>query len=296
MSFVRKPLSRMGPQIRPEKLVQNGMVADEEYDDQTGETGHRFVASMTRRLHTRPGRQLHPELEGDSKTSSFVKQHLFDGNSNSRLTPLPIMLIALPSAGLFKADEGQHVSCALLERSMSVLRATRQAFRTTPVWDIVKGGSQPKDIRCEPCQASKQTQNTFDLSTNHALEPLKILNMDLSGPFEPDTLRRSRYLMIIVDNHSRYFYVADLRNKDQTRYAGTTKAVAAGQLINSSGLNVWDSIPSPTLSINSALCSGGKARPASINLCHGRERSTGCAIMTSAEASITKFPKGKLRC
>lgn len=50
--------------------------------------------------------------------------------------------------------------------------------------------------------------------THRASNPLEIVNMDLAGPFEPDTLERARYFLVIVDNYSRYYHVVGLKHKD----------------------------------------------------------------------------------
>ena len=57
-------------------------------------------------------------------------------------------------------------------------------------------------MECDQSQAHRQTvPRTTD---NRAIERATLLYVDLAGPFEPESVGGSRYVMMIVDDFSRY--------------------------------------------------------------------------------------------
>jgi hypothetical protein len=62
-----------------------------------------------------------------------------------------------------------------------------------------------KSMMCEACQKGKQIKaqhkKTIDILT---LKPLKLLHIDLIGPTQTVSIGGKKYIMIIVDDYSRY--------------------------------------------------------------------------------------------
>ena len=46
--------------------------------------------------------------------------------------------------------------------------------------------------------------------------PLSLLHMDLCGPMQVQSLAGKKYVLVIVDDYSRYTWVFFLRSKDET--------------------------------------------------------------------------------
>jgi transposase InsO family protein len=73
-----------------------------------------------------------------------------------------------------------------------------------------------KDHLCSACEQGKSTRAHFPLkpehSTNHVLQ---LLHMDLCGPMRVQSINGKRYILVIVDDYSRWTWVYFLRSKDQ---------------------------------------------------------------------------------
>ena len=69
---------------------------------------------------------------------------------------------------------------------------------------------------CGACQMGKQTkvnhQKVNVISTSCCLE---LLHVDLMGPTRMESLGRKQYIIVIVDNFSRYTWVEFLREKSE---------------------------------------------------------------------------------
>ena len=67
---------------------------------------------------------------------------------------------------------------------------------------------------CRPCQLGKQTKakhpSTQTLATSR---PLELLHLDLMGSTKIESLGGKRYIMVVVDDFTRYTWVILLRSK-----------------------------------------------------------------------------------
>ncbi|GJR26222.1 retrovirus-related pol polyprotein from transposon TNT 1-94 [Tanacetum coccineum] len=71
-----------------------------------------------------------------------------------------------------------------------------------------------KDHLCSACQMGKSKKEPHP----HKLEPsmnekLQMLHMDLCGPMRVESINRKRYILVIIDDHSRFTWVKFLRTK-----------------------------------------------------------------------------------
>ncbi|GJV77831.1 retrovirus-related pol polyprotein from transposon TNT 1-94 [Tanacetum coccineum] len=74
-----------------------------------------------------------------------------------------------------------------------------------------------KDQLCSSCELSKAKRSSFKLKTVPSLKGrLNLLHMDLCGPMRVATINRKRYILVIVDDYSRYTWTLFLRSKDET--------------------------------------------------------------------------------
>ncbi|GJS23623.1 retrovirus-related pol polyprotein from transposon TNT 1-94 [Tanacetum coccineum] len=74
-----------------------------------------------------------------------------------------------------------------------------------------------KDHLCSACERgkSKKASHTPKLvSSDHS--KLELLHMDLCGPMRVASINGKRYILVIVDDYSRYTWVYFLRSKDET--------------------------------------------------------------------------------
>ena len=72
------------------------------------------------------------------------------------------------------------------------------------------------DQVCNGCMVAKQRRLPFPTHTMfRATVPLELVHGDLCGPITPETPAGKRYFLLLVDDHSRYMWVALLRTKDE---------------------------------------------------------------------------------
>lgn len=78
---------------------------------------------------------------------------------------------------------------------------------------LVTSTTPRKDI-CEACVFGKLKRAPFKRSTSgKALKPLDLIHADLCGPMEKESLQRSRYFLVLVDDNSDYVHVYFLPKK-----------------------------------------------------------------------------------
>ncbi|GJW84213.1 retrovirus-related pol polyprotein from transposon TNT 1-94 [Tanacetum coccineum] len=74
-----------------------------------------------------------------------------------------------------------------------------------------------KDHLCSACQLGKSKKHTYKPKTkNTNLEVLNTLHMDLCGPMRVQIINGKNYILVIVDDYSRFTWVKFLRSKDET--------------------------------------------------------------------------------
>ncbi|GJU21262.1 integrase, catalytic region, zinc finger, CCHC-type containing protein [Tanacetum coccineum] len=85
--------------------------------------------------------------------------------------------------------------------------------------DLVRGLPKlkfEKDYLCSACamgKSKKQPHKPKSKDTNH--EKLYLLHMDLCGPIRVTSINRKKYILVIVDDYSRFTWVKCLRSKDE---------------------------------------------------------------------------------
>nr|GEY36043.1 hypothetical protein [Tanacetum cinerariifolium] len=86
--------------------------------------------------------------------------------------------------------------------------------------DLVQGLPRLKFKKyhlCSACQLGKSKKHTHKPKTkNTNLEVLNTLHMDLCGPMQVQTINGKTYILVIVDDYSRFTWVKILRSKDET--------------------------------------------------------------------------------
>nr|GFA43336.1 hypothetical protein [Tanacetum cinerariifolium] len=86
--------------------------------------------------------------------------------------------------------------------------------------DLVRGLPRlkfKKDHPCSACQLGKSKKHTHKpKAKNTNLKVLNTLHMDLCGPMRVQTINGKKYILVIVDDYSRFTWVKFLRSKDET--------------------------------------------------------------------------------
>ena len=67
---------------------------------------------------------------------------------------------------------------------------------------------------CGPCQLGKHTKAKHPSTQTFATSrPLKLLHLDLMGPTRIESLGGKRYIIVVVDDFTRYTWIILLRSK-----------------------------------------------------------------------------------
>nr|GEZ58524.1 retrovirus-related Pol polyprotein from transposon TNT 1-94 [Tanacetum cinerariifolium] len=86
--------------------------------------------------------------------------------------------------------------------------------------DIVVGLPKLKFVKehlCSSCELEKAKRKSFQSKTTPSLKRrLQLLHMDLSGPMRVASINGKRYVLVIVDDYSRYTWTHFLSYKDET--------------------------------------------------------------------------------
>nr|GEY65211.1 integrase, catalytic region, zinc finger, CCHC-type, peptidase aspartic, catalytic [Tanacetum cinerariifolium] len=86
--------------------------------------------------------------------------------------------------------------------------------------DLVRGLPRLKfetDHLCSACELGKSKKYTHKpKAENTNLEVLHTLHMDLCRPMRVQTINGKKYILVIVDDYSRFTWVKFLRSKDET--------------------------------------------------------------------------------
>nr|GEZ63927.1 integrase, catalytic region, zinc finger, CCHC-type, peptidase aspartic, catalytic [Tanacetum cinerariifolium] len=87
-------------------------------------------------------------------------------------------------------------------------------------YHIVTGLSKLKFIKdhlCSSCELGKAKCKSFKIKTTPSSKRrLQILHMDLCGPMRVESFNGKKYVLVIVDDYSRYTWTQFLRSKDET--------------------------------------------------------------------------------
>ncbi|GJR50074.1 retrovirus-related pol polyprotein from transposon TNT 1-94 [Tanacetum coccineum] len=95
--------------------------------------------------------------------------------------------------------------------------------------DLVRGLPSlkfDKNHLCSACQLGKSKKYTHKpKSENTIMEVLHTLYMDLCGPMRVQNINGKKYILVIMDDYSRFTWVKFLRSKDETSYIFHQKSV-----------------------------------------------------------------------
>ncbi|GJT75863.1 retrovirus-related pol polyprotein from transposon TNT 1-94 [Tanacetum coccineum] len=74
-----------------------------------------------------------------------------------------------------------------------------------------------KDHLCSSCELGKAKRKSFHSKTTPSSKRrLQLLHMDLCGPMRVESINGKKYVLVIVDDFSRYTWTHFLRSKDET--------------------------------------------------------------------------------
>nr|GFA67805.1 putative ribonuclease H-like domain-containing protein [Tanacetum cinerariifolium] len=148
------------------------------------------------------------DLKGNDLLTSSRGTDLYSISLQSTGSPNPLCLMA-------KATLSQ---AWLWHRRLSYLNF--DTINLLSKNDIVVGLPKLKFVKdhlCSSCELGKAKRKSFHTKLTPSLKRrLHLLHMDLCGPIHVASINRKRYVLVIVDDYSRYTWTQFLRSKDET--------------------------------------------------------------------------------
>ncbi|GJX32549.1 retrovirus-related pol polyprotein from transposon TNT 1-94 [Tanacetum coccineum] len=148
------------------------------------------------------------DLKGNDLLTGSCGIDLYSITLQDTSTPNPICLMA-------KASSSQ----AWLWH----LRLSHLNFDTINLlskYDIVTGLPKLKFVKdhlCSSCELGKAKRKSFHTKTTPSSKRrLQLLHMDLCGPMRVESINGKKYVLVIIDDYSRYTWTHFLRSKDKT--------------------------------------------------------------------------------
>ncbi|GJR71265.1 retrovirus-related pol polyprotein from transposon TNT 1-94 [Tanacetum coccineum] len=148
------------------------------------------------------------DLKGNDLLTGSRGTDLYSITLQDTSTPNPICLMA-------KATSSQ---AWLWHRRLSHLNF--DTINLLSKYDIVTGLPKLKFVKdhlCSSCELGKAKCKSFKTKTTPSSKRrLQILHMDLCGPMRVESFNGKKYVLVIVDDYSRYTWTHFLRSKDET--------------------------------------------------------------------------------
>nr|GFA58937.1 retrovirus-related Pol polyprotein from transposon TNT 1-94 [Tanacetum cinerariifolium] len=148
------------------------------------------------------------DLKGNDLLTGSRSTYLYSITLQDIYSPNPIFLMA-------KATSSQ---AWLWHRRLSYLNFDTINFLLKN--DIVTGLPKLKFVKdhlCSFCELGKAKRNSFQTKTTPSSKRrFQLLHMDLCGPMRVESINGKIYVLVIVDDYSRYTWTHFLRFKDET--------------------------------------------------------------------------------
>ncbi|GJX60464.1 retrovirus-related pol polyprotein from transposon TNT 1-94 [Tanacetum coccineum] len=148
------------------------------------------------------------DLKGNDLLTGSHGTDLYSITLQDTSTPNPICLMA-------KASSSQ---AWLWHHRLSHLNF--DTINLLSKYDIVTGLPKLKFVKdhlCSSCELGKAKRKSFHTKTTPSSKRrLQLLHMDLCGPMRVESINGKKYVLVIVDDYSRYTWTYFLRSKDET--------------------------------------------------------------------------------
>ena len=73
----------------------------------------------------------------------------------------------------------------------------------------------PDNTICKSCQFGKKTRINFPEKEGSASRPLEVIHTDVCCPFRTRTPRGEEYLILFIDDFSRFVWLGLMKQKDE---------------------------------------------------------------------------------
>jgi transposase InsO family protein len=147
---------------------------------------------------------------------NLVGDDLLTGNSGTNLYAIDINQMASTSP-ICLMTRATETKSWLWHRRLSHLNF--DTINKLAKYNIVNGLPKfkyTKDHLCPSCEQGKSKRASYKPKTLPSSEArLHLLHMDLCGPMRVESINGKKYILVIVDDYSRYTWLKFLRSKDE---------------------------------------------------------------------------------
>ncbi|GJS80727.1 retrovirus-related pol polyprotein from transposon TNT 1-94 [Tanacetum coccineum] len=146
-------------------------------------------------------------LEGDNLLTGSCDLNLYTNSISKLATSSPVCLMS----------KATSTKSWLWHRRLSHLNfGTINQLTSKDLVDGLPKFKYDKDHLCLTCEQGKSKKATFPPKLVPSTESkLKLLHMDLCGPMMVESINGKKYILVIVDDYSRYTRVYFLHTKDE---------------------------------------------------------------------------------
>ncbi|GJZ09383.1 retrovirus-related pol polyprotein from transposon TNT 1-94 [Tanacetum coccineum] len=138
----------------------------------------------------------------------------------SRITNIVQLILFIVDSGCTKHMTGNlKLLCNFVEKFLGTVRFGNDQFAPILGYgDLIQGNVTIKrDQLCSSCEMSKAKRSSFKTKAVPSSKGrLNLLHMDLCGPMRVASINGKKYILVIVDDYSRYTWTLFLRSKDET--------------------------------------------------------------------------------
>ncbi|GJR29864.1 retrovirus-related pol polyprotein from transposon TNT 1-94 [Tanacetum coccineum] len=207
---------------------------DDESDDQELEAHYMYMAQLQETLVPRHDRNISKLLTkfcGEIRARSSLKMiklrtqfWVMEIGSSfvMRIWKLLFGSLHVTSCDL-KGNDLPQVLAGIIISWLSHRRLSHLNFDTINLLsknNIVNGLPKLKFVKdhlCSSCELGKAKRKSFHTKTTPSSKRrLHLLHMDLCGPMRVESINGKKYVLVIVDDYSRYTWTHFLRSKDET--------------------------------------------------------------------------------
>ncbi|GKA77837.1 retrovirus-related pol polyprotein from transposon TNT 1-94 [Tanacetum coccineum] len=154
------------------------------------------------------------------KSTCFVRTEdgvdLLTGDRSSNLYTIALNEIASNSSACLLAKASSSQSWSWHQRLSHLNFATINNLMKNNLVQGLPKMKFEKDYLCSACEQGKIHRKHHKSKTDFASnKPLYLLHMDLCGPMHVESINGKRYVLVVVDDYSRYTCVFFLRLKDE---------------------------------------------------------------------------------
>ncbi|GKD64733.1 retrovirus-related pol polyprotein from transposon TNT 1-94 [Tanacetum coccineum] len=147
-------------------------------------------------------------LEGDDLLTRASESNLYTISISDMDASLPVYLLS----------KATSTKSWLWYRRLSYLNFdTINDLTKNDLVDGLPKFKYSKDHLCSACEQGKRKKSSNPpklVSSTHS--KLELLHMDLCGPIRVSTINRKKYILVIIDDYSRFTWVYFLYTKDET--------------------------------------------------------------------------------